>query len=172
MGYTTTFQGRFNLDEPLMLEQAAYLTRFAEMRRMKRIQLMLNEIDDPVREAVKLPIGIEGEYFTGSEAECGQDFDHPSVLDDSEPPSTQPSLWCGWMPTKDCRGIEWNGWEKFYCYEAWLYYLIQNFLRPWGYRLNGTVKWQGERRTDGGMIRVENNDILDFDPRLECEFSE
>ncbi len=113
MGYTTTFRGRFELDRPLTPDQFAYLTRFSQTRRMKRIQVMLNDIPDPMRIAVGLPLGTEGEYFTGADDEFGQDFDHHSIMDDGEPPGTQPGLWCRWSPTSDRQGIKWNGWEKF-----------------------------------------------------------
>ena len=164
MGYTTIFRGQFKLNRPLTSEQAAYLTRFSQTRRMKRIQIMLNDAPDPLRTDVGLPLGIEGEYFTGAEDEDGQDFDHPSVIDDSEPPETQPSLWCDWKPTSDRQGIEWNGREKFYQYHEWFYYVIHHFLKPWGYTLSGTVQWRGDDRQDRGTITVAGNRILDFVP--------
>ncbi|MEG3844580.1 hypothetical protein QT986_30660, partial [Microcoleus sp. herbarium14] len=45
-------------------------------------------------------------------------------------------------------------------YVEWLQYLIDNFLKPWGYVLRGEVNWQGEREEDAGMIWVENNTIV------------
>jgi len=68
-------------------------------------------------------------------------------------------LWCKWAPTKDGTGIEWNGIEKFYNYVEWLEYLIVNFLGPWGYQLNGEVKYQGEDPGDFGIIEVTNNTV-------------
>jgi hypothetical protein len=38
-------------------------------------------------------------------------------------------------------------------------YLIGHFLAPWGYTLNGTVKWVGEDPADSGVIEVENNRV-------------
>ena len=66
-------------------------------------------------------------------------------------------------------GIEWNGREKFYRYEAWLFYLITHFLKPWGYTLQGRVPWRGQDRRDVGTIHVAHNRILDFNPILESE---
>lgn len=54
-------------------------------------------------------------------------------------------------------GIAWNGHEKFYDYVEWLEYLVENFLKPWGYKLNGTVTWQGEDSGDFGKIIVKEN---------------
>jgi hypothetical protein len=36
MGYTTDFSGEFKLDKPLTDEQAIYVNKFADTRRMKR----------------------------------------------------------------------------------------------------------------------------------------
>jgi hypothetical protein len=38
-----------------------------------------------------------------------------------------------------------------------LEYLIDHFLAPWGYVLNGEVNWQGEREDDTGKIIVADN---------------
>lgn len=55
--------------------------------------------------------------------------------------------------------IVWDGCEKFYFYIEWLEYLIENFLKPWGYKLNGSVSWRGELFSDIGVITVENNKV-------------
>jgi hypothetical protein len=111
---------------------------------------------DSIREAVLLPIGGDGEYFTGAVGFAGQE-DGPCVLDFNRPPGSQPGLWCHWVPTKDRKGLEWDGGEKFYHYVEWLEYLIEHFLTPWGYVVSGTVKWSGEEEEDNGTIFVENN---------------
>ena len=107
MGYTTDFHGRFDLDRPLTEAQAAYLAQFSWTRRMQRIPALLDGVPDPLRVAVSLPLGVEGEYFTGGLGDHGQDEDEvdSSILDYDEPPRTQPSLWCHWGPTADRRGI-------------------------------------------------------------------
>jgi hypothetical protein len=79
------------------------------------------------------------------------------VLDYNNAPLGQPGLWCQWIPTEDGTAIEWDGCEKFYDYIEWLEYLIENFLKPWGYVLEGTCEWQGEDRQDRGRIVVNNN---------------
>lgn len=64
------------------------------------------------------------------------------------PGETFHCLYCQWVPTEDGEGIKWDGGEKFYSYTKWLQYLIDNFLIPNGYVLNGEVEnTKGTRRT-------------------------
>ena len=158
MGYDSSFEGSFLLDRPLTPEHKTYLSKFAETRRMKRNKHGAENLPDPVREAVGLPIGIDGAYFVGATGFAGQESD-PSIVDYNSQPRGQPGLWCQWVPTEDGCGLEWNGAEKFYCYIEWLDYLISNFLSPWGYILNGKVSWTGERHGDFGVITVRGNRI-------------
>ncbi len=158
MGYTTDFVGAFELDKPMTEAQAEYLKHFNETRRMKRDPKIAELMDDPVRIAAGLPIGKDAEYFTGGLGFAGQERDD-SVVENNSPGGDQPSLWCQWIATKDRRGIEWDGNEKFYEYVEWLRYIIEHFLKPWGYTLNGSVKWFGEENTDIGIIEVTNNDV-------------
>lgn len=158
MGYTTDFVGEFKLNKPLMPKQMEYLTKFSETRRMKRSEVAASKMEDPVREAVKLPVGHHGEYFVGGLGFFGQDNDD-SVLDYNSPPPSQPGLWCQWEPNDGGTAIVWNQGEKFYYYIEWLQYIITHFLRPWGYTLNGEVTWQGEEHGDIGMITVKDNEI-------------
>lgn len=90
-----------------------------------------------------------------------QESDHldKTIVDDNESPITQPGLYCQWTPNKDGTAIEWDGGEKFYEYTAWLKYIIDKFLIPWGYELNGEVTYSGERFCDRGTIKVANNVI-------------
>jgi hypothetical protein len=158
MGYTTDFTGHFRLNRPLTEEQARYLHAFASTRRMKRDAGKVKSLADPVREAVGLPVGQEGCYFVGGSGFMGQERDD-SIQDYNRPPGGQPGLWCKWVPTEDRRGIEWSGAEKFYDYVRWLEYLIEHFLAPWGYMLNGHVTWAGEDPDDVGLIRVSENRV-------------
>jgi hypothetical protein len=158
MGYHTEFRGSFKLDKPLATEQHKYLVKFNETRRMKRDTNILTSMKDPEREAVGLPLGKEGEFFVGGLGYMGQDHDE-SVLEHNYSPSTQPGLWCQWVPNKNGTEIEWDGGEKFYDYVDWLMYIIKNFLEPWGYTLNGEVDYQGEEPSDSGVIVVEDNAV-------------
>lgn len=152
MGYTTEFKGRFTLDKPLSQEQADYLRQFNETRRMRRNAHKVEKLADPKRIAVGLPLGgPEAPYFVGGLGFAGQEND-ASVLDHNSPPNGQPGLWCQWVPTEDRTGIEWDGGEKFYDYEEWIQYLIDHFLKPWGYALTGRVSWRGESFDDRGVL--------------------
>lgn len=156
MGYTTDFQGRFELDKPLTAEHSAFLHRFADTRRMGRDESITRTREDPIRKAVGLPLGMQGGYFVGELGDYGQGRGS-DILDHNEPPDGQPGLWCKWEPSSDDKAIEWNEMEKFYDYVEWLNYLIFHFLKPWGYALNGEVEWNGEGREDIGKIVVEDN---------------
>jgi hypothetical protein len=157
MGYTTIFDGTFNLNKRLFDSEAIYLIEFSRTRRMQRNPAILQSIPDPAREAVGLPLGEEGCYFVNQKWDEDSEV---SVVNYNRPPKTQPGLWCQWVPTADGGGIKWNGTEKFYDYVEWLQYIINNFIEPWGYVLNGEVNWQGEREEDIGAIVVINNHII------------
>jgi hypothetical protein len=159
MGYTTEFRGQFDLDKPLTPEHFAFLKKFASTRRMARFEDVLSTMEDPIREAAKLPLGLEGGYFVGSKDQFGQDFGHKSVRDSNGPPMGQPGLWCQWVPNYDGTAIEWNEAEKFYNYIEWIEYLVTHFLAPWGYKLNGVVEWRGEEWEDTGKITIKNNKV-------------
>lgn len=112
--------------------------------------------------------GVEGEFFVDGDGDFGQG-DGGHVLDHNEPPKTQPGLWCKWTPTDDGKGIEWDGREKFYHYVEWLQYIISNVLEPKGYKLTGTVEWQGEDNNDRGQIVVKNNKIKTLKGKIVYE---
>ena len=68
-----------------------------------------------------------------------------------------PGIWCQWEPNEDGTALIWDEGEKFYEYEAWIEYLIDNYLKPWGYVLNGVVSWDGDDSEDNGDITIEDN---------------
>lgn len=146
-----------NLFHALRPEHAAYLRQFSETRRIARDPEIAGTFPDPLREAVGLPIGVEGGYFVGGDTSFGED--DASVTDGNEPPEGQPGLWCQWVPTCDGSGIVWDGVEKFYDYVEWIEYLINHFLRPWGYALDGDVTWAGEEEWDRGVIHIRANAV-------------
>jgi hypothetical protein len=156
MGYTTSFDGKFDLDKPLDDQTFEFLTKLATTRRMKRRISLL-----PKNGFEKYGFdswGIEGEFYVDGGGLAGQDHDK-SVVDYNFQPETQPGLWCQWMPTEDRCSIVWDGVEKFYEYEVWLKYIIDKVLSPRGYVLSGLVNWQGEEPSDFGQIKVENNQV-------------
>jgi len=156
MGYDTDFVGCFNVTPTLKPEHATYLEKFSETRRMERDASKAELLDDPVRVATGLAIGEEGGYFVGGGGFAGQDHD-ASVLNYNTPPNGQPGLWCKWSSENNGNQIGWNGNEKFYNYIEWIEYLIEHFLKPWGYSLTGTVEWAGEGTEDRGRICITDN---------------
>ena len=137
MGYTTEFQGQFDLDRELDEDTYTFLCKLNDTRRVKR--------------NVGSEYGIEGEFYA--------EDDNNGVIDYNNPPGTQPGLWCGWVPTDDKLAIEWDQGEKFYDYIDWIKYIIEKILSPKGYVLNGTVIWRGEAFDDIGKIIVCNNEV-------------
>jgi hypothetical protein len=108
MGYTTVFEGSVRVTPPLNRHERAYLRKFARTRRMDR---------------------TKGPYFVGGSDIDGRGND-TDVLDFDRPAAGQPSLWCGWVPTRDGTAIVWDGVEKFHDADDWMRYLIDHFLRP------------------------------------------
>ncbi len=159
MGYTTEFEGSFMFDQPLTSIQVAYINKFAETRRMLRSAAMATYLPDDERHAVGLPIGTDGEYFVGGAGFHGQDDDE-SVIDRSEPPRTQPEIWCQWVVAADGESLLWDGSEKFTEYIEWLEYLIANFFQRWGRVLSGAVAYEGEDAEDAGTIVIEDNKVI------------
>lgn len=189
MGYTTDFYGEFEIGpEPLNPEHIAYLRAFAQTRRMKRNPEITATLPDPLREAVGLPVGPDGAYYVGGNGENFGQAHTPDVVDYNTAPGAQssgdfygtgpdwyerfqkaqemavaegaqPGLWCQWIPDEGGSTLAWDEGEKFYEYVPWLRYLIEHFLRPWGYVLNGEVTWQGEEADDRGKIVVTDNAI-------------
>ena len=140
MGYTTNFTGKFNITPSLLPEDNTFLTNFASTRRVAR--------------NLGPEYGIEGEFCV----EDGGRSDN-TVINYNRPPSTQPGLYCQWIPTEDGTALVWDGNEKFYDYVEWLRYLIDTILEPRGYILNGKCVWEGESSDDMGKILVDNNVI-------------
>ena len=66
-------------------EHAAYLHAFSHTRRMRRNPEVVQQFPDPVRQAVGLPVGMEGGYFVAGGRGWGQDRD-ASVVDYNCPP--------------------------------------------------------------------------------------
>lgn len=146
MGYSTDFNGSFQLNKPLSEKMKTFLTKFAQTRRMGRRQ------DEK-------KYGIQGEFFVDGTGSFGQGNDK-DIIDHNTEPCTQPGLWCQWIPSEDGTEIKWDGGEKFYNYTEWLVYLIHKILKPNGYVLNGSVEWQGEETGDVGEITVKNNKVF------------
>ena len=156
MGYSTDFNGSLSFNKPVEQNIIDYLDKFNKTRRMKRDPEKIKEIFPNWKElCLNGKLGVEGEFFVGGLGYYGQDGDE-SVLDHNCPASTQPGLWCQWE-IDEHGNLAWDGGEKFYNYEEWLNYLIDNIFAPLGYVLNGEIEWQGEEYDDFGIISVVDN---------------
>jgi len=160
MGYSTDFDGQFNLNRPLDDETFEFLKKLNRTRRMAR------NIEG---------YGVEGEFFVdGEDGEFGLGQEKTSdIIDYNRPPRTQPGLWCQWVPTEDKLHIMWDGGEKFYNYIEWIQYIIEKILVPRNYVLNGEVLWEGQNNGDMGKIVIVDNQIKIYrgytEFRLEAE---
>lgn len=157
MGYTTDFYGSLEFNKPVEPWLVDYIDKFNRTRRMKRDNEKIKELFPNWKElCFNGELGENGEYFVGGLGFMGQDKDG-SVIDGNMPPITQPGLWCQWVIQDN--QLVWDEGEKFYYYEDWLEYLIDNFFEPFGYVLNGDIEWNGEDDDDFGIIHVEDNCI-------------
>lgn len=188
MGYSTDFNGSFTLSRTATATELDYINKFSNSRRMRRntdivmanfkgkdglpfvftptpaqvkaikaleksgLQVIVSSKENIDTRTPLEIYGQQGEYYVG-------DTEDNSVLDINDPSSTQPGLWCNWVITKDGMSLKWNGAEKFYNYVEWLNYLIENFFKPWGIKLNGEVTWSGEESSDIGKINIKNNKV-------------
>lgn len=183
MGYTTEFKGKLQFSKPLSAEQVAYVNLFSHTRRMKRDPEKLAKIYGGKSGLLGTDnYGFEGEYFAHDDGNYGQ-VEDDSIIEYNIPPGQKlfnrgnetfdqywdenqrrikegecvPGLWCGWEISNDGIFLQWDGGEKFYNYVEWLQWMIKHFFEPWGYELNGKIKWQGENRRDKGTIAVAKN---------------
>lgn len=155
MGYTTDFYGALSFNKPVAPWLADYVNKFSSTRRMKRDPEKIKELFPNWGDlCFNGELGCEGEYFVVNTGDYGQNHDE-SIIEYNFAPAGQPGLWCQWIIQDDM--LVWDGGEKFYNYEEWLDYLIENFFEPLGYVLNGDIEWQGEEMDDFGTIHVENN---------------
>lgn len=163
MGYVTWFEGHLKLDKPLAPHHLAYLKAFSSVPHVEWDINYLRDVPDPLREAVGLPLGENGCYFTGHGFKeeyiyppwsYGPRESDPAYLGGCCP--GVPSLRCDWCPSDD--GAElYDGADKFYGYIEWLQFLLDHFLIPWGYVMKGLMSWQGEFEEDQGLIVVTKN---------------
>lgn len=161
MGYTTDFDGNLTIEPPLNADQVAYINQFSETRRVKRDETITETLPDPLRIAVGLPVGKDGGYYVGGSGFRGSNHKQPGIVSYNQAPIEQPGLWCQWVVSDSGDSLEWDGGEKFYKYVSWLEYLIEHFFTPWGVKLNGQIRWQGESPDDRGVIHVRDSVVCD-----------
>ena len=122
------------------------------IKALAKAGIMVDDSTIPDNRTAEQIYGANGQYYAHPKGDDGY-----GVLDYNRPPQGQPGLWCQWVLTPDGKELKWDGGEKFYEYEKWLQYLIDNFFSKWGIKLNGKIKWSGEDSSDVGMITVKNN---------------
>ena len=76
-------------------------------------------------------------------------------------PQGQPTQRSQWQPTGEGNALVYHGQGNFDGYIASLQYLIDHFLQPWGYVVEGATSW---KREDGaaGFIAVKANQVQVF----------
>lgn len=166
MGYATWFTGNLKLDKQLAPHHLAYLQAFNTAQHVCWDVERLKNEPDPVREAVGLPLGEYGCYFTGRGFKdeysyppwryMGRAETDPAYLGGVCPGT--PDHCCDWRPNDKGTELIASA-DKFYGYIQWLQYLLDHFLIPWGYVLSGKMTWQGEENDDTGFFVVEKNRI-------------
>ncbi len=153
MGYTTEFTGRVTVTPPLNQAEISYLRQFAQSRRMNR---------------------TKGPYYVDGGGMLGQAHD-PDIIERNKPDSSQPGLWCQWVPAEDGTAIGWDHNEKFYNSPEWMRYLIDHFLRPdaiaatsgdpqfadftFDHVANGEIDARGEFDSDVWRLVVRDNEV-------------
>lgn len=169
MGYTTEFIGEFTFDREPSEELKDYINRFAKTRHVKRdVAAIQKAFPDWEKRSWKGYLGNEAEFFLQPHNEVKYEKDdrldmtsfnkRNGIVDNNNPPYSQPSLWCHWIINKKGK-LVWSGAEKFYEYVEWLKYLIKNFFEPEGLVLSGRCFYFGERMNDWGYICVEDNRV-------------
>jgi hypothetical protein len=87
--------------------------------------------------------------------------EHEDEFGNSGSDGKPPTCYCQWVPSKDLLGLEWDKNEKFYYSKEWLVYLIENFIKPWGYTLNGESPWYIDDFEEAGILKVSNNIVTE-----------
>ena len=88
------------------------------------------------------------------------EFNETEHEDENGPPGSDgkpETFYCQWVPTDDRARLESDKGEKFYFSEEWLVYLIEKFIKPWGYSLNGESPWSIDDFEQGGILSVVDN---------------
>lgn len=153
MGYTTDFEGRIEIVPALNAEEIAYLNKFSDSRRMDR---------------------WNGPYFVDGAGPNGQGNGPDEIFDHNKPHSSQPGLWCQWVPTDDGTALEWDCGEKFKESAAWMQYIMDHFVGstpaakselPFlqGHVCNGAISCQGEDPGDAWLLIVKDNQVFTQD---------
>jgi len=139
------YDGAMYLRGQLTKAQSDYLYSFSARSHLRHDENYLGK--DPLREAVGLPLGVQGAYFTGTFIDRGgPQYDEVVV--------GQPSEWCDIEYHKDLNALVWDGTSGGGYIRQWLEYIRDHFLNLWGYQIDGALYWRDNEK-DFGTIRCE-----------------
>lgn len=157
MSYTYDLFGKLSISPPLTAAQVAYIQEFSGSYRHK-FAPKWQSWPNPLREAVGLPVGIDGEYISSAMG-TGADFIENCMEVDTNTPNDQPSFQCCWTTNSKGTAVQWNKLRRTFAPTQWLEYMVEHFFIPWGVTLNGTVECHGEDKEDRTLIVVTNNSV-------------
>ena len=161
MGYDTYFNGEFELDKLLSDDQREFLDMWLNGDHVARDPALLKKADCSKRnleclnllDRLGMELGEECVNYVGQ-------FNDGTTL--SHDVAALPGRHCVWEISRRGATISSErGTNEDYV--AWLRYIIEHFLIPWGYVLNGECYWDGDQNDDKGEIEIENNVIKVYD---------
>lgn len=154
MGYDTAFKGCLFFNKPLSKNLADAINRYCSIRHcVYRDKGEQYGPDGKWWDGDELDVDWRKAIFEYDETERKKQEDYNQLADGL------PSFYCQWKVSDDRREIVWDGGEKFYGYIQWLEIIIDHFLRPNLYVLNGEMEWQGEDASDTGIFCVCENKV-------------
>lgn len=157
MSYTYDLFGKLSVSPPLNADQVAYIQEFSESYRHK-FAPKWQSWPNPLRDAVGLPVGIDGEYISSAMG-TGVEFLENCMEVDTNTPNNQPSFQCCWTTNAKGTALQWNKLRRTFEPVQWLEYMMEHFFKPWGVTLNGKVECHGEDFDDRTLIVVNNNTV-------------
>ena len=171
MRYRTSLSGSISVDKPLDDKFKNILNGLNKTKRMQRdVSILANNLNISVKTCTEM-YGEDGQFYFNLDNQLGQTHTD-DIINYNEPPSGQPSLWCGWRYNEGKNIIEWDGSRrgsnKFDEYIEWITY-IKDLLST-DYILNGRVDWFGEERADKEAIILTNNNIIRIRNWGKCNF--
>ncbi|EYF06103.1 DNA-directed RNA polymerase subunit alpha C-terminal domain-containing protein [Chondromyces apiculatus] len=153
MGYRVKQDGHLDISPPLDPAQTAWVRAFAQARRFRRHAERIAAAPDPLREAVGLPVGAEGVFYTGAL----QDPSDETIADWNAPADPVPSLYAAWTVSED--GARLIGCDDATWPSIWLEVFV-GILRGWGRRLSGQVWLHGDDPADVSRVEVEEDRVV------------
>lgn len=161
------FSEKFEIEEKLDDKLAEYMYHFFNTKHVKRdIELTKKVYQNWKDRCYRSRLGVEGEYFVDHYTQEKKE----DILNEYEPPAPLPECWC-------CLRIERSDkdrliWRNDLMDSAmiihrvrWIKYVLDNFLVPNGYTVNGEMRFQANLYREykeelyEGKIKIENSEI-------------